>query len=814
MIPALLFGTLPCGAARHLVLGAMLAPLLALGPGAAAAQEVMEFDIPGGPLSATLLRIGQVAGTLMSYPPQLVQAHTAPAVRGRFTLEQAMSLALQSSGLFAERLSAGSITIRAGVPDAEGAAKAAGEPASDPGSASEGVPVIALPTVVVSGSGPSRNDDGLRGLRSWSATRGDTPLAELPQAVSVLTPQALELQGGASSTDALGYVSGLTEILDLLGSGARFMPAYQVRGFAAAYALSGMRTTRTAVPLDLAFVERIEVPKGPSGVVTGMAGLGSAFVSELGGLINMERKRAGAGTPVRMAQTLDSVDGGTLRVSGDVGGAWLGDTRWRVVGYASKSGRTDGGYELRNGAGLLNSLQWQHGPLSAGLTLQVDGSRDVPAPSGRGGLRRLDDNSLALAPLEPGVAEPLNPQDRLRARGADLDLDLGVQLSPKWRLDWRGRVEVTSNEWSRTEILFQPLSVSNTNRLRVMQVSLSGEVATGPATHKLLLGVDAQRSRDREVLFNAQGGPFVGDTGESRQQLLLQDQVSLGRWRLRLAAQRARVSGLDVVARNQPVEAFGTKGGTNGDIGLLYQLLPSVALYGGLQSTIEAGRFTLDQLMLPDGSLRPPARMTQAQLGLRMDLPDHGLTLSAETFRIRKFNATVGTVDGLVVVPGRYVNGLELELSGRPYPNLEFSLGYTAMRARDVNYGGDAAAALFSIESRTAGIPRHSFQLLTRLRLPEQVLSDTTLGIGLRAASDMLVGIPGDSLGVLGRPTDYLLPGGGQLDVSLERLFGPWAVKGFVRNLTDQQLYMPTYEVSYLPLRPARHFGLTVTYKD
>ncbi|HET7867820.1 MAG TPA: TonB-dependent receptor, partial [Burkholderiaceae bacterium] len=601
---------------------------------------------------------------------------------------------------------------------------------------------------------------------------------------------------------------------DLQGSTARFMPAYMVRGFAAANALSGMRTNRGAIPLDAAFLERIEVPKGPSGVVSGMAGLGSAFVSELGGTINMERKRAGPGTPAGITQTLDSADGGTLRFIGDVGGSWPGDMDWRIIGYASRSGRTDGGYDGKNSGGLLGSLQWGRGPFSAGLALQVDGSRNVPAPTSRGGLIRLPDNTLSIVPVESGVAAPLNPQDRLRARGADVDLELGWQLLPKWRVDLRGRVEEVRNEWTRTEILFKPLiSVPNSNRLHVMQVNLSGELATGAAIHKIVLGLDAQRNRKQDTRFDATGAPLLTQITEHRQEVLLMDQISLGRWRLRLSAQRAAVSGLEAVINDKPVEALGT-GGTNGDVGLLYQLRPSTAIYAGLQSTVEAGNFSLAQLTLGDGSMRPPARMNQTQLGLKMELPDYRSTLSAEIFRIRKFNTTVQTKEGLALVPGRYVNGLELELSGRPHPSVDLSLGYSVMRARNVQYSGDTADMLLSTEGRTAGIPRRSLQLLARVRLPEQVLPDTSLGIGLRAASDMLVGIPGLQQGVGVRNSDYVLPGGGQLDVSLERLWGPWALKAFIRNLTDQQLYAPTYEVTYLPLRPARHFGLTLTYKE
>jgi len=52
------------------------------------------------------------------------------------------------------------------------------------------------------------------------------------------------------------------------------------------------------------------------------------------------------------------------------------------------------------------------------------------------------------------------------------------------------------------------------------------------------------------------------------------------------------------------------------------------------------------------------------------------------------------------------------------------------------------------------------------------------------------------------------------LDLSLERVFGPWALNAFVNNVFDRRLFSPSYQLTYLPLQPARQIGLTATYKD
>lgn len=125
-------------------------------------------------------------------------------------------------------------------------------------------------------------------MRGWSATRSDTPLAEIPQAISVLTEDALALQGGSTVTDAVRDVPGVTASLDNTGSGGLALPALLVRGLPASYALSGLCSS---LPVDLAFMERIEVPKGPGGVLNGEVDTGPFNHRLLPGL-DVDRSRS------------------------------------------------------------------------------------------------------------------------------------------------------------------------------------------------------------------------------------------------------------------------------------------------------------------------------------------------------------------------------------------------------------------------------------------------------------------------------------------------------------------------------------------
>jgi iron complex outermembrane receptor protein len=796
------------------VLGPVMALLLYGSSAQAQPDAVVEFDLPAGPLNETLLSIGNLANVYMLFRPELVEPFVSPAIRGRHTGVQAAMLALQGSGLQVEVLPSGLFTIRpapAASPAAAPPAPAA--PAAAPPTPPQPQPVLyaVLPTVEVTGT-RKLQDQGLRAIRAWSATRDDTPLAELPQAVSVLNADALDLQGAAGSADALGYVTGITEVLDIAATGGRFMPSHQVRGFSASYALSGVGTAREVFPVDTAFIERIEVPKGPSGVIAGFADLGTAGVSEFGGVINLVRKQAGPGQAVHLTQSASSLDGGTLRITGDVGSAWHDSAWWRLVAHASQSGRTDGGYERKHASGVLGTATWQRGSFAATATLQADGNRSTPAPASRGGLEVVD-GGLAVVPPQAGVADPLDPRDRFLARGVDLDLDLSWRTAAGWELRWKTRAEELRNRWRRSEILFAPLETADTHRRGAMQWTLTGERTLGPARHRLTLGLDLQHARQQQ-LARSGANTFQASSNEQRRSLLLQDQISLGRWRMRLAVQRSDVQDANVTLNGQPVDV-GTNRGVNGDAGVLFQWRPSVAFYAGMQSTIEAGQYLAEDFVLFDGSPRPPARMAQVQAGSRMQLLDGRLALTLEAFRIRKLDRVLAVAEGLTAVPGRYVNGLEVELAGQPAPGWDANLGFSYLRARDQNHVGDSVTDLQVFETRTAGIAERSLQMLARYRLPDRLLGpDTRLGIGLRAASGTLVGIADNQIPLGLRNADYALPGGGQLDLSLERLLGPWGIKVFVNNVTDQTLYIPTYEVTHLPMRPARHFGLNISYRE
>ena len=63
-------------------------------------------------------------------------------------------------------------------------------------------------------------------------------------------------------------------------------------------------------------------------------------------------------------------------------------------------------------------------------------------------------------------------------------------------------------------------------------------------------------------------------------------------------------------------------------------------------------------------------------------------------------------------------------------------------------------------------------------------------------------------------PSQVVLPGGAQMDLSWLRSTGPWTFNAALRNVFDRSSYGTASDTRYIPLLPGRSVGLTATYKE
>ncbi len=123
-----------------------------------------------------------------------------------------------------------------------------------------------------------RNAYGVERVRT--ATKTDTPLRNVPQAISVVTDEQIRDQSMKGMADVVRYVPGVQMAQ---GEGHRDAPILRGNATTADFFVDGMRDDVQYLR-DLYNVERVEVLKGPSGMIFGRGGSG--------GLINRVTKQA------------------------------------------------------------------------------------------------------------------------------------------------------------------------------------------------------------------------------------------------------------------------------------------------------------------------------------------------------------------------------------------------------------------------------------------------------------------------------------------------------------------------------------------
>jgi len=261
---------------RPLSMAVILALSLgALPPGINTAQaqaSAQQYDLPAGPLDATLTRIARQAGRVATLDPKLVDGLKAGPVKGELSPEQAFTRALTGTGLEMFITPGGALSVRPA-------------PVAD----KRGDTTLAPVTVTANEEGESAWGpvSGYIAKRSATGTKTDTPIMETPQSISVVTKDFATAIGATRVAEALGYTAG-TEIA---GSGTdnrfEWIGLRSFNAYTPGPYLDGLQllnnNTWAVWQTEPYSLERMEVLRGPASVLYGQM--------PPGGTINMFSKR-------------------------------------------------------------------------------------------------------------------------------------------------------------------------------------------------------------------------------------------------------------------------------------------------------------------------------------------------------------------------------------------------------------------------------------------------------------------------------------------------------------------------------------------
>jgi iron complex outermembrane receptor protein len=323
------------------------------------------------------------------------------------------------------------------------------------------------------------------------ALRLQTPLLELSQNIQAVTPEVIFDQGSVNMTESVSRnVSGVIrqEISNNLG------PFLFMRGGQIASLRNGVDLTpifRGPVPDDAAVIDRVEFVKGPS-----------LFMNNLGdpaGSFNVVTKQPTATPHYAATALLGSYD--FYRLAADLGGPLgkAGKLQYRLNAMAMRSNSFVQGdfnkrllvapvlkYQLSDRTALTAEYTFQ--AFSYGLYSPI-----VMTPTGYGSL-----------PRDFTISEPSLPPIRVRDHSGMVTV--AHQFTPNWQLTTRGAFLVDNaegtylwvtavNKANPNVLLRNPKYDLNRTQVVSEQAFVNGRFTTGPLTHQLLAGVDANQKK-------------------------------------------------------------------------------------------------------------------------------------------------------------------------------------------------------------------------------------------------------------------------------------------------------------------------------
>jgi outer membrane receptor for ferric coprogen and ferric-rhodotorulic acid len=693
------------------------------------------IDIAAQSLPKALTTLATQSGIQMLFNADELKGLQAGKLQGSLTPDEALRKLLEGSGFMASSTGKGSFVIQK-RPPADG--------------------VSTLPTVLVTAA-------ATRGYKADRITvAGKTPqtLREIPNSVSVLTREQMDDQNMVTTWDALSQVAGVQAISNDITQGQ-----YHSRGGALELQHDGIPSS---MPLsgyqqfDLPIYERVEVLRGPSGVLQGSG--------SFSGTVNFVRKRpkdALASTFVASAGTWNN-----YRLEADVTGPLNEDKSLRgraVVSYIDR----DYVYNRVHDQKLLayGTLDYD---FSAATKANVFVSYQQNDSTGFSGLPSYTNGAFLSVPRS------FNPYPDWN-RSEWETVDFGGELSHKFDNDWMAAIKIQRRDQSfffkdsypTTGVNPATMTIANYAR-REFQYDYENDsvdlYAAGPFSllgrkHELLIGANYSRfeSTGRGANPNSSGSAYLNVANvrlsdpplvpeptviyKAGSQSMTKQSGLYGKLTLNIADPLkavigGRFSNYSYKSHNispHPTPTDWSYGGkASGEFtpyaGLVYDVTKDITLYGSY-----ADIFVPQTQKKVDESVLDPRVGKQYEIGSKVDFFGGKLAVTGAVFNIRDTNRALSDANN----PGYFISageleskGWELEMVGSPLPRWDISASYTNLTTKWLNNGSSTGQPV------SFWYPKEIYKLWSKYRFGEGPLSGFSVGLGVNGATQSASGAP------------------------------------------------------------------------
>ncbi len=726
------------------------------------AATTRPFRIPAQSLESGLLEFAKQSGTRMFYDSQLTEGLHTSGVEGNYAPKDALARLLSGTGLATRQTETGAVSIERADPMKDlmaearqplRLAEAPDKPQAPAKKAEEGP--TELPEITVTGE--PLGDTGYNALDASTATKTDTPIMETPVSIQVVPQSVLRDQQVINLDDALKNVSGVRRF----EAGANGVDeAFVVRGFKIDNVyLDGLRLPGGGQVgrLEFANIERIEVVKGPVGVLFGRI--------DPGGLINIVTKRPELTPSYQVQQQFGSFD--TYRTTAGATGP--------VPGLEDLAYRLDFAYEQADSfIDFVDSERFFVAPVltwniseatRATLKLQYLHNEQVPInPIFPFGDKPPDIRRSTFTGRPPGFPDP----DFVTSDSFIFGLHWSHDFNENWqvRQAYNGYLVDSTNQSTFCCGGFigdgvhgrdSFLGLDRPTTTHSLTTDLLGNFETLGSKHKLLLGYEYYDSTRDNQIIGASGAsnpsnfvdifnpvpdpnPLIFDSAFSFNQfqrwhgVYVQDQIELpyhvylmlgGRFDAAAGGSGFSTEGFKAKARVDQNQ-FSPRAG------LLWQITPQWAAYGSY-----AESFGAENLGAADRNGNPldPEESEQWEVGMKAELLDGRFTGTLSYFDLTRTNIRTADPDPFFAAQGFSVatgevrhQGVELDVAGEILPGWNIIGNYAFLDSEIIDDNN-----LAIVGNRFQGTPRHIGNLFTTYELQTGPLKGLKLGGGGRA---------------------------------------------------------------------------------
>lgn len=649
---------------------------------------------------------------------------------------------------------------------------------------------------------------GYRATRSATATKTDTALKDIPQAVSVIPASVLKDLGSHSVERALDYAGGVSKQNNF---GGLTLYEYSIRGFTTSeFYKDGFSANRgyPSTP-DAANVERIEVLKGPAASLYGRG--------DPGGTVNIVTKKPQADAFTTLQTSAGSWD--RYRTALDVNAPLNEDkTVLSRVNLAVEDNNSFRDHVESKRVFVAPTFSWQLSP-DTHLSVETEFvrhsstfDRGIVAPNNKwsGMSRRTflgepndgdidNDNNMIQAALE----HQLNDFWSLRLASHYKQGELSGSASESRALNNDGH---TVNRRYRERDMNWHDSIT--------QLELRGLVDIGSWEHQLLIGTEYENYRKNERVTNIAGSPYAIDIyqpvyGQPKpngvrsgtdffehvesQALNLQDQIVFTdklRGMIGARFEHFEQSTDDYtrsVTHKQQHNALTYR------TGLLYQLTPQIGLFANASTS-----FKPNNGFDAAGKSFKPEEGVGYEAGIKTELFDDRLSATVAAFHIEKENVLAlnpGTDFSRAVGKARS-QGVDLQFTGQVTDAVRV-IGAFAYIDAEVTKGDTTIPT----GSRILGVAKRSGSLLGVYQFQDGLFKGSDLGAAFTYV--------GDRSGEAGK--SFVLPAYHTVDLLAHYKATENVTVGLnLNNLFDEKYYERSYSNYWVAPGEPRNFTVSL----